>query len=340
MSSNKLVSILIPCYNSERWLAETLKSALDQTWQNIEIILVDDGSTDNSLSIARSYESSRLKVIAQENRGASSARNRALKEAQGDFIQYLDADDLLNPKKIEAQVLLLQQNESGILGVCGTIHFFDGQTPNDGIYESGFPFIVDSDDPLDWLLRLYGSEDDKAGMVPLHAWLTPRHISDAAGLWNEQISLDDDGEYFARVVLASKGIRRSDTALSYYRRYSTSGSLSAGKSESHYLSALRSTDLKAKHIFVKTDSPIAKRVLARSYMDIAIRAYPDFKDISDNALIKVAEMGGADYKIHFVSWKAKLFCNILGWQITRRIQQLYIKLCNVSCTKSLTMNGR
>ena len=65
MSSNKLVSILIPCYNSEKWIAETLKSALDQTWQNIEIILVDDGSTDNSLSIARSYESSRLKVITQ-----------------------------------------------------------------------------------------------------------------------------------------------------------------------------------------------------------------------------------------------------------------------------------
>ncbi|MFN5814490.1 MAG: glycosyltransferase family 2 protein, partial [Pseudanabaena sp.] len=284
MSSNKLVSILIPCYNSEKWIAETLKSALDQTWQNIEIILVDDGSTDNSLSIARSYESSRLKVITQENRGASSARNRALKEAQGDFIQYLDANDLLNPQKIEAQVLLLQQNESGILGACGTVHFFDGQAPNDGIYESGFPFIVDSDDPLDWLLRLYGSEDDKAGMVPLHAWLTPRHISDAAGLWDEQLSLDDDGEYFARVVLASKGIRRSDTALSYYRRYRTSGSLSSGNSEHHHLSALRSADSKAQQILARTDSPKAKRALARAYMSIAILSYPNCPKISDLAL--------------------------------------------------------
>ena len=92
--SQPLVSILIPCYNSEKWLAETLESALAQTWQNKEIIVVDDGSSDGSLSIAQKFSSSKVAVISQKNRGASSARNLALGKAQGDFIQYLDADDL------------------------------------------------------------------------------------------------------------------------------------------------------------------------------------------------------------------------------------------------------
>lgn len=88
-----LVSILIACYNSEKWLAETLDSALAQTWKDLEIIIVDDGSTDNSLSVAKSFESSTVKVIYQKNKGQSAAENKALQEAQGDFIQYLDADD-------------------------------------------------------------------------------------------------------------------------------------------------------------------------------------------------------------------------------------------------------
>ena len=98
--SQPLVSILIPCYNSEKWLAETLESALAQTWQNKEIIVVDDGSTDSSLEIAKTFESNKVKVLRQDNRGASAARNLGLTNAQGDFIQYLDADDLLSEDKI------------------------------------------------------------------------------------------------------------------------------------------------------------------------------------------------------------------------------------------------
>ncbi|MEO1560685.1 MAG: glycosyltransferase family 2 protein, partial [Cyanobacteria bacterium J06632_19] len=86
-----LVSILIPAYNSEEWISETIDSAIAQTWSNIEIIIVDDGSKDNTLAVAKKYASTKIKVISQPNKGASAARNRALQEAQGDFIQYLDA---------------------------------------------------------------------------------------------------------------------------------------------------------------------------------------------------------------------------------------------------------
>src|SRR2546427_2427416 len=100
----KLVSILIPVYNAEAFVAETIDSALNQTWPDKEIIVVDDGSSDNSREILKSFEPAGVRLVEQENRGASAARNRAFSEAQGEFIQYLDADDLLDENKIGRQI--------------------------------------------------------------------------------------------------------------------------------------------------------------------------------------------------------------------------------------------
>src|SRR5436309_1610049 len=99
-----LVSILIPAYNAARWVAESIESALAQDWPRTEIILVDDGSRDGTLAVARSFESKLVKVVTQENRGAAAARNRASSLAQGDYIQWLDADDLLASDKISRQL--------------------------------------------------------------------------------------------------------------------------------------------------------------------------------------------------------------------------------------------
>ena len=98
------VSILIPAYNSEKWISETIESALNQTWRNIEVIVVDDGSIDNTNSILRGYERNNVKIIRQENMGVCIARNNALKNAQGTFIQWLDSDDVLDENKIKNQM--------------------------------------------------------------------------------------------------------------------------------------------------------------------------------------------------------------------------------------------
>src|SRR5215510_10877008 len=102
--SEPLVSILIPAYNAGAWIDETIRSALDQSWARKEVIIVDDGSSDNTADIARRRECSFVKLIEQENQGAARARNRALSIAQGDYIQWLDADDLLAPDKITRQM--------------------------------------------------------------------------------------------------------------------------------------------------------------------------------------------------------------------------------------------
>ena len=87
----KRVSVLIGAYNAEPWLAETLSSALGQTWPNLEVIVVDDGSTDDTLAVARSFEDERLQILTGPNRGACAARNTAIEHATGAFVQFLDA---------------------------------------------------------------------------------------------------------------------------------------------------------------------------------------------------------------------------------------------------------
>src|SRR5580704_19350111 len=107
-----LVSILIPAYNAEEWIADTIRSAIAETWQRKEIIVVDDGSTDRTATIARRFASNGVKVVSIENAGAAAARNRALQLSQGDYIQWLDADDLLAPDKVERQLAALREVDS------------------------------------------------------------------------------------------------------------------------------------------------------------------------------------------------------------------------------------
>src|SRR5262245_12357649 len=101
---NPLVSILIPAYNAQEWIADTLESAVGQTWPNKEIIVVDDGSRDQTLAVAQRCADRGVTIVAQPNQGAAAARNTAMAHSRGDYIQWLDADDLLSPDKIAAQI--------------------------------------------------------------------------------------------------------------------------------------------------------------------------------------------------------------------------------------------
>src|ERR1700730_15716470 len=109
---NPLVSILIPAYNAEPWIVDTVRSALAQTWARKEIIIVDDGSSDETLSIARQFASKTVTVVTQDNQGASAARNKAFGLCQGDYVQWLDADDLLSPNKVASQIEIAETSAS------------------------------------------------------------------------------------------------------------------------------------------------------------------------------------------------------------------------------------
>src|SRR5580698_6294848 len=110
-----LVSILTPAYNAEQWIADAITSALRQKWPRKEIIVVDDGSTDHTLSIASKFSKEGVKVISQPNRGASAARNHAYSLCRGDYIQWLDADDVLAPDKVSRQLEIAEIAKNPLL---------------------------------------------------------------------------------------------------------------------------------------------------------------------------------------------------------------------------------
>ena len=114
MLERPLVSVVVPAYNVERFLAETLRSVVRQTWRELEAIVVDDGSSDGTAGIADRFaaEDARVRVIHQENRGVSSARNVGTRAATGEFLCFLDGDDVFLPDKIERQVEFLRLSSS------------------------------------------------------------------------------------------------------------------------------------------------------------------------------------------------------------------------------------
>ena len=114
MNSSPLISVIIPCYNAERFIAETLRSIFAQTFQDFEVIAIDDGSTDDTSSIIRTYDQ-KIHAEFSEKRGASAARNRGTELAKGAFIQYVDADDLLCSDSLAKRVAALQESNADVL---------------------------------------------------------------------------------------------------------------------------------------------------------------------------------------------------------------------------------
>jgi len=308
-----LVSILIPCYNAAPWLPATLQSALAQTWPNREIIVVDDGSQDGSLAAARGFESQGVAVIAQPNRGASAARNTALRSSRGAWIQFLDADDLLAPDKIERQ-LGNAAAQRGDLMLAARWARFTGSPEN---VQFAPEMLCRDADPVEWnVLKL----EHHAMMHPA-AWLTPRALADSAGPWDETLSLDDDGEYFSRLVLRSAGVRYCPDAVSLYRS-SLSGSLSTSKSDRAWDSGLRSLEATAALLTARENSPRTRHACAVAAQQLIYEAYPAAPAMRRRAKALAAGWGGAQVA-PFGGPKFQRLRRLVGWRLARRLQRVF-----------------
>lgn len=315
MSASQLVSILVPAYNAQLWIAETLQSALGQTHRNIEVIVVDDGSSDGTVDVIRSFADDRLRLIQQENKGACAARNRALAEARGDFIQYLDADDLLAPEKIELQLERLTHEPRGTVATCGWARFYDGDLA--GAVNDNRHDWKDYADPPQWLI----DSGLGRGTMPIHTWLIPRVVATEAGSWNESLRINQDGEYNARVVLASSRIAFVPEAMVYYRS-GTEGSISRGDNRSALESLLEATDLIASHMLKHRQDAEVTKAVAGMYRHVSTRAYPDYIDISNRAETLVEQYGGSD-RLPGGGRVFRIIRDTVGWKPALRIQSFY-----------------
>lgn len=208
MSSLPTVSIVIPSYNKQAYIKKAIESALAQTHE-CEVIVVDDGSTDGSLEVVKSYDG-RIKWEAGQNRGGSAARNRGLDLASGDYIQFLDADDILPPEKVAKQIAQLSDASPDDIAFSPWSYMYDDGTisrPNPRpywrTYRDGLSLLIDM-----WYL---------GGFFPPHTWLASRALIDKVGRWDEALTGDDDGEFFGRLLAESGRAQFCDQTCVLYR---------------------------------------------------------------------------------------------------------------------------
>lgn len=272
--SNK-VSVIIPVYNSEKFLRETIDSCLKQTWQNTEMIIVDDGSTDRSLSIAKKFSSENVKVYSQENRGACAARNLGVFNSTGDFIMFLDADDLMSPDKIEVQMEALGKQRGNFIAFCGWGRFYHDLTDFSAEKQA---VNKDYEKPVHCLIDVWRGK----GIVPISAWLVPRILIEKVGRWNEELLINQDGEFFTRVILQAEKLIFTE-GLVYYRsgnKESISGS-KVSYEKAHSL--LKSYRLYQKHLKPEVCTAGIKEALGANFISFFYRFYDQYPELAEEA---------------------------------------------------------
>jgi glycosyltransferase involved in cell wall biosynthesis len=320
-----LVSILIPAYNAEPWIADTIQSALRQTWPHKEIVIVDDGSMDGTLSIARQFASKNVCVVAQENQGAAGARNKALQFCQGDYVQWLDADDLIAPDKIAKQVEALNRHESKRTLFSSAWAYFYYRLNSANFSPSSLWCDLS---PVEWLVQKMGQ-----GLhMPDSTWLVSREITQAAGPWDVRLWRDNDGEYFCRVILASDSIRFVPDARSYYRQTGSTSVSHIGRSRKKQDSLLRSMRLHIKYLRSLEDSSRTRDACLK-YLQIWLRCfYPERPDIVEQLKYDASNLGG-QLHVPSLSWKYAWIQKIFGWRVAKE-SQLVLQECKANFLRS------
>src|SRR4029077_12235530 len=302
------VSIIIPCRNSARWLGEAIESCLGQSWPNLQIIVVDNDSTDGSLALAKRYQARGITVLTCARAGASAARNVGLNHADGDLIQFLDADDLLDAEKIRRQVERLNAAPAGSGASGAWARFAHDSSKGDLTPEPVWRDFA----PEDFLIASWLG----GGMMPNFAWLTPRAVIERAGPWNETLSVNDDGEFFCRVVLASSGIVFAADARGCYR--SAGAPTLSGRRDSQALaSAFAAVDLSCRHLQQRCGTAAATKACATHYQRFAYDAYPQAAELVAQAEKRAVELGGSDLRAGGGP-AFQMLARGLGWKLSKR----------------------
>lgn len=253
------VSVVIPSYNLAEYLGQAIQSVLDQTYSNLEAIVVDDGSTDNTRQVASAFDDPRVRYVYQENIGPAGARNAGIRVSQGEYLVFLDADDLLLPWKLEVQVRALDSN------------------PKRGLVGGGYQFLDESGSVLcqveswkgnhslttrDWLLGC---------PFVVHAVLIRRHWVEAVGAFDMSLSGGADYDFWLRLAHAGCPMGWVRDVVCSYRLRTDSMVHDVGRQKRETLRVLdkfySNPDLPLELVALK------RRAYAMAHLQGAARAY-------------------------------------------------------------------
>lgn len=312
----KKVSILIPCYNSEKFVADTLESCINQTYKNWEVILVDDESNDKSFEIAKKYESDKIKVFRQKNSGACCARNLAFEKSTGDYIVYLDADDIISPNYLERHVAVLDSSETGTISFCVW-----GKFRND-IKDAVFEKLSICKDYLPAAELLIALWQDGV-MLQTTCYMTPRELVTKSGGWDETVLKNQDGEFFSRILVLAKTAKYVSDAKVYYRTGEYT-SVSRNISEAAAASILDTLHCYRSTISSYEDSERIRTLLAiklTSYIYVYGNMYPKLYKLAKQE-IKSLNMG---YILRDEPDNVIKVCRMIGFDNFMTLRRLLLK---------------
>jgi glycosyltransferase involved in cell wall biosynthesis len=209
LSEKPLVSVIIPLYNSELYIKETVESVFAQTYPNIEIILVDDGSTDGTKNVVQPYIDKKLVTyIYQTNKGLPGARNTGIRNSRGPYVAYLDSDDVFFPEKIERQVAYLEAHPRCGVCYCGIWHFYDGKP--DQLFKLDYTYYSDDEVFPHLLLKNF--------VNPLSVVMRRSEI-ERVGLFDESYLHGEDWEYWVRLAYHGTVFEYLPDMLAKYRMW-------------------------------------------------------------------------------------------------------------------------
>ena len=313
------VSIIIPSFNSASFIKETLLNAARSITADDEIIVVDDHSSDSSPSIAEDVIDSlsiRAKIEINPGKGACSARNHGFHVSSGEWVQWLDADDLVDPKKTVQAIGYLKDNPTHLIA-CPWHPFHDnlehGQLPDDVDWDT----IPVHSTPADWLAR-----DTFMG---LHCYAGHRSLFEKAGPWDESLTINQDGEYFARVIAQSEGVHFTRETEVYYRRAS-SGSVSRFTPEKAD-SLFRSTESMAATAMKVESSKRMQQMVSNRWQHFIYTVYPSRADLIEQAETKLQGLPKPTISNpNAVSPLSRWVSDTFGWKALTQARLLIAKL--------------
>jgi glycosyltransferase involved in cell wall biosynthesis len=312
-----LVSIVIPAYNAERTVAEAIQSAIGQTWPRKEIIVVDDGSTDRTAEIVDRFVPA-VRLVSSRNHGLSAAVNLAIQHSHGDYIQELDADDLLTQDKIERQLSALRAGDSKRILLSSPWASFYYRTRNARFVNNA---LCQDLSPVEWLLRKMG----KNLYMQNATWLVSRELIEAAGPWDTRLNYDQDGEYFSRVVSCSDGTRFVPGTGVFYRTSGPGRISYIGKSDQKKESLLLSMQLQIKYLLALENSERVRRACVTYLQNWYENFYLERSDLAAQAQEIAAELGGSIQE-PLLRWKFAWLKPLFGWGTAKWAQMTFPRI--------------
>lgn len=314
-------SILIPAFNAGDFIEATLWSCLEQGAEFIhEIIVVDDGSEDNTREVVQAFATANptLSILLEANpkKGACAARNHAFTLASGEAIQWLDADDLLGPGKLQAQMALLEQNPNHLIATKW--RRFENDLSQLFPEEIGsWAQVPTQSTPVEWLRS-------ERMMIPA-GWLGTRTLFQSISGWDESLLINQDGEYFTRAIAASQGILYEPTARVYYR---SGNPTSVSHFQAHKAPSLfASCESFEQTVLGLDNSREIGPLISNKYMGFIYRVYPLVPELRKAARQKIRQYGRPTRPNDVAeSAPAKIICALLGWRALVRLRLLKTNL--------------